>query len=397
MKILALEAENIKNLKVVQIKPDGSLVVIGGDNDQGKTCVLDSIEYALNGASSIPSQPIRQGQKKARVVLDLGDIEVTRTFTSSGTRLIVKNKDGAIFSSPQSMLDKLVGKLSFDPLEFSRMDSKKQAEILKSLVGLNFEKLDIEYRELYDQRTTINRQGKDLRSRLDSKIRHEKVPKKLISLQQLVKKHEDALKNNQDIDAEQRALQSEMNEYEKLAERLKELAQSIEKRKVKILDNKKIDSEAIRTKITEAEQINNKIRDNEEYDRTDKQLRELRNQAQSLNDRMAAITNQKTDALTNVQFPIKGLAVDDNGVTFNGIPLDQCSSSRQIEISVAIGLVMNPKLRVLLVREGSLLDEKNLEIIAKMAAKRDAQIWIERVSKGKECQVIIEDGSVMEK
>ena len=101
MKIIALEAENIKNLRVVNVHPDGSLVVIGGNNSEGKTSVLDSIEYALNGANSIPTKPIRNGQKKARVVLNLGDIEVTRTFTEKGTRLVVKSKDGAVFPSPQ--------------------------------------------------------------------------------------------------------------------------------------------------------------------------------------------------------------------------------------------------------------------------------------------------------
>ena len=96
MKIIALEAENVKYLKVVRIEPDGSLVVIGGDNAQGKTCIFDSIEYALNGAGCIPSKPIRAGQKKARIVLDMGDIVVTRTFTAKGTNLTVKNKDGSI-------------------------------------------------------------------------------------------------------------------------------------------------------------------------------------------------------------------------------------------------------------------------------------------------------------
>jgi hypothetical protein len=33
-------------------------------------------------------------------------------------------------------------------------------------------------------------------------------------------------------------------------------------------------------------------------------------------------------------------------------------------------------------------------MVAKMAEKADAQIWMERVSKGKECQIIMEDGSV---
>ena len=43
MKIVELRAENVKKLRAVQIKPDGSLVVIGGQNGAGKTSVLDSI------------------------------------------------------------------------------------------------------------------------------------------------------------------------------------------------------------------------------------------------------------------------------------------------------------------------------------------------------------------
>ena len=131
MKIVSLEAENVKFLKAIRIETDGSLVVIGGDNASGKSSILDSIEYAINGATSIPSEPIRKGKKKARIVVDLGNIVVTRTFTSKGTNLTVKGKDGAVFGTPQSLLNELVGKLTFDPLEFSRMDVAKQAEVLK--------------------------------------------------------------------------------------------------------------------------------------------------------------------------------------------------------------------------------------------------------------------------
>ena len=167
MKIVALEAENIKHIRAVSIEPDGSLVVIGGKNEQGKSSVLDSIQYALAGQASIPSQPIRSGQKKASIKLDLGDIEVFRTFTQKGTRLVVKNKDGSTFASPQTMLEKLLGNLAFDPLKFSRMGPKEQLETLKQVVGLDFDSLNVQYRQLFDKRTDINRQGKALKARLD--------------------------------------------------------------------------------------------------------------------------------------------------------------------------------------------------------------------------------------
>ena len=98
--------------------------------------------------------------------------------------------------------------------------------------------------------------------------------------------------------------------------------------------------------------------------------------------------------MAEADFPIPGLAFDADGVTFNGIPFAQCSSAERLRVSVAMGIALNPKLKVLLIRDGSLLDDNNLAMIAEAAKEADAQVWIERVSKGEECSVIIEDGEV---
>lgn len=396
MKILALEVENVKHLKVVSIEPDGSLVVVGGDNAAGKTCVLDSIEYALNGASSIPSTPIRKGQKKAHIVLDLGDIVVKRTFTEKGTNLVVKNKDGATFASPQAMLDKLVGKLTFDPLEFSRMDSKKQAEVLKQLVGLNFNKLDADYKKLFDKRTDVNRQGKTSKASLDTLTFHEGVPETEVSVTELSKQYLEAVSHNRDVMANKIQLADYERELENAKILVAELEEKIRNEKKKLKGEKKIAEESIKTKMDNAESTNTKIRENVSYKTTEVEVNKLRKQSKSLSDQMIAIIAKKEKDLSEAKFPIKGLGVDGDEVTFSGIPFDQCSSAQQIKISVAMGLVMNPKLRILLIREGSLLDTNSLKIVAKMAEKADAQIWIERVSKGKECSIILEDGSILE-
>ena len=118
MKIIKLVTQNVKRIKAVEITPEGSLVVIGGNNAQGKTSVLDSIMYALGGASTLPPKPLRQGAKKGKVVLDLGEIKVTRTITSKTNQLVVESADGEKYTSPQAILDKLTGKLTFDPLTF---------------------------------------------------------------------------------------------------------------------------------------------------------------------------------------------------------------------------------------------------------------------------------------
>ena len=80
MKIISLQAENIKRLVAVHIEPDGSLVQITGKNGAGKTSVLDSIWWALGGTKPHQPQPIRKGQDNAVIELDLGEYIVRREF-----------------------------------------------------------------------------------------------------------------------------------------------------------------------------------------------------------------------------------------------------------------------------------------------------------------------------
>jgi hypothetical protein len=61
-----------------------------------------------------------------------------------------------------------------------------------------------------------------------------------------------------------------------------------------------------------------------------------------------------------------------------------------------MALAMNPDLRVILIRDGSLLDAENLAVIEEMAAERDAQIWIERVSDDRSVGIVIEDGALVD-
>lgn len=397
MKIVALEAENVKHLKVVNIKPDGSLVVIGGDNAAGKSCVLDSIEYALGGASAVPTKPIRSGQKKARIVLDLGDIEVTRTFTKKGTNLTVKNKKGKTFTSPQAMLDKLVGKLTFDPLEFSKMDAKKQSEVLKQLVGLDFGVVDARQKRLFDNRTEINRDGKAKKATLDSMTRHKDAPGVEVSVDALGKEFRTAIDHNHKLEAASDELTRKAAELARLEGEVKRLKREVNNAQLNIKDcGEKIDTEQISLKIGTAESDNGKVRENRIYDKTEKEVQGLRIESQSLSHQMAELESKKAAALVKAKFPVEGLSIGEEVVEFKGIPFDQCSTAQQIRISVAIGLATNPDLRVLLVREGSLLDESNLAMVAKMAEDADSQIWLERVSKGSECTVILEDGSIVE-
>ena len=138
MKITEFRAENVLKLKVVRIRPDGSAVVIGGKNGQGKTSVLTAVASVLEGKKSIPDKAIREGAEKGVVELDFDDgMTARRTFTpGGGGTLTITNKDGMKYASPQKMLETLQGNKAFDPLAFSRAKEKEQLEMLRELVNL---------------------------------------------------------------------------------------------------------------------------------------------------------------------------------------------------------------------------------------------------------------------
>jgi recombinational DNA repair ATPase RecF len=94
MKILSLEAQNILRLKAVHIVPHGPLVVIGGENKQGKTSILESIRMACGGARAMPAEPVRRGAKEGIVRLDMGDLVVEFTVDKSGGSVVVRDADG---------------------------------------------------------------------------------------------------------------------------------------------------------------------------------------------------------------------------------------------------------------------------------------------------------------
>ena len=202
--ILELRVENLKRLRAVHITPDGDLVVLSGQNGAGKSSVLDAIAMALGGRDQIPAEPIRRGADHAEVVVDLGEIILRRTFTASGGgQLVVSNRVGARFLSPQSMLDALVGRLSFDPLAFSREKPARQAEILRELVGLDLAPLDAKRAELYAERTAVNKRAASLRARFEAMPKHE-APAEPVDVGELAEQLKAAQLQNQE-NARQRA------------------------------------------------------------------------------------------------------------------------------------------------------------------------------------------------
>lgn len=412
MTIVRLAAENIKRLRAVTIAPDGNLVVLSGRNGQGKTSVLDAITYALAGKHSVCAEPIRRGEEAAEIVCDLGDLVVRRRFIAGGgTTLEVTSRDGLRYPSPQTVLDKLVGELTFDPLAFSRRAPAEQQEILRALIGLDFTADDKQHDLLYGERTLVNREHKAAEARLRAMpTAFADTPSVLVQAGDVAGDMQKANVVNSENDRERDALARAVRAIDERARRVEELRAELAKAetshssaceahealRVKVAAMVDVDTAPILQRMRDVDAINQRVRSNQARIEVDREVEAKRLRSEDLTNQIDAIKARKAEAIGAAAMPVPGLGLSDGGVTLNGLPLDQASAAEQLRVSVAIGLAMNPRLRVLLLRDASLLDQDSLRLVAEMAQAAGAQVWCEMVTDGSGVGIVIEDGMVKE-
>lgn len=406
MHIISLSAENVKRLKAVSIKPKGNLVQITGKNASGKTSVLDAIMWALAGKNAIDSDPIRHGATSARIKVDMGELIVTRVITDGGSELRVEAADGSQVRSPQKVLDEMLGALTFDPLEFTRLKPREQFEKLRAIVPLDvdLDALDKANKADYEARAEYGRNIKSMKSALDSFPEFDKdLPKEKVSAAELSAKISEAHAHNErvnklkDLHARREGKLKEIDEdIERLEAKLAELRTERQKVIEYTLEQppEPIDPSPLVAQLDDIARLNGLIAKREEQKLVSESLKEAEAAYADYTKSMEERERQKREAVEKAKMPVPGLGFGDGVVMFKDVPLDQASTAEQLRVSVAIAMAANPKLRVLRIMEGSLLDEDSLGMIAQMAADQDYQVWIECVDSSGKVGIVIEDGQV---
>jgi energy-coupling factor transporter ATP-binding protein EcfA2 len=449
VRVVSLQASNVLRLSAVEFTwKDGQRVLtLGGKNGAGKSSVINALAVALGGMQLCPDEPLKRGETRGFVELNLGELVVRREFWrdllteqpadgppaygETKSRLIVKNTDGVKQEPAQRLLDKLIGKFSFDPTAFAMDDETKQADTLRKIVGLDFKDHDEQRQIAYERRAVYNKEYKQQLVLLDNMPKYDGVPDEELSLSELSAQltaadvlRQKAVEAQKWFDNQSRGLQQLHDETARHNARIGEVEQEIKALQLKLAalvrgrdEHERIidataksvdqatealkaandavpDTTQINARIHDVEDTNSKIRAN--VARKNVMGTVVRNQkaSEEQDALIAQLDEARAKTIRDTKFPIDGLGISPTGaVTFNGIALKQASTAEQIRVSVAIGFALNPSLKLLCVRNGNALDDDSFTLVAEQAEAAGGQVLMEVVTKNADdVSVFIEDG-----
>lgn len=411
VKINQLELENVKRIKAVKIEPtENGLTIVGGNNNQGKTSVLDAIAWALGGNKFKPSQPNREGSilpPNLKITLNNGLI-VTRTGKNSSLK--VTDPEGS--KSGQQILNKLIGEMALNVPKFMASTPKEKANYLLNILGIGEEltKLEMQERKIYDDRRAIGQIALQKQKYADELTEYPDMPKELISASELIQQQQTIMAHNAENQRKRMNQKSIYQEY-KAAEgnvialeaqlteakrKLDKLTDDLETANKDIVDLVDESTDELEENIKEIDAINVKVRANMDKERATKEAEEAQQEYEDKSLKLKKVREEKMHLLDSVQLPLLGLSIEEGEIVFNGQKWDNMSGSDQLKVSTAIVRKLNPNCGFVLLDKLEQMDLDTLKEFGEWLESEGLQAIATRVSTGDECSIIIDDGYAIE-
>ena len=400
VKINQLEIENVKRIKAVAIEPgpDG-LTVIGGNNGQGKTSILDAIAWALGGDRYKPSEPNREGSilpPHIKITLSNG-LVVERAGKNSALK--VTDPDGR--KSGQQLLNEFIEILALDLPKFMAETSRQKADTLLKIIGVGDKVKELEYKEksLYDRRHTIGVEADRKKKYADEMTSYPDAPKDLISASELIQRQQailakngenQRLRRNRDVlEVDLNMMRKQLADLSKKVNDLERLYESACKDAADLIDES---TAQLENDIANIETINIKVRANLDKEKAYEDAKYYRDQYDNLTVELEKTRQEKYDLLTGAKLPLPGLSVENGELTYNGRCWDGMSGAEQLKVSTAIVRAINPACGFVLLDKLEQMDLNTLRDFGEWLSQEGLQAIATRVSTGDECSIIIEDG-----
>lgn len=402
MKINRLEIENVKRIKAVKIEPrESGLTLIGGNNNQGKTSVLDSIAWALGGERFKPSQATREGSvipPNLHIVMNNG-LVVERKGKNSALKVTDPNgnKDG------QQLLNEFVEQLALDLPKFMESSGKEKAQTLLQIIGVGDQlvQLEKEEKELYQERLYVGRTADQKEKFAKEQPYFPEAPKDLISPSDLIRQQQEILARNGDNQRKRENLHKLEQDYQKINDALSELLakqkrieEDLRIARLSATDLQDESTAELEDSISNIEEINRKVRANLDKEKAEDDAKGYRSQYNELTEKINDLRSKKNSLLDSAELPLPELSVADGELIYKGQKWDNMSGSERLKVSTAIVRKLNPDCGFVLLDKLEQMDMETLKEFGLWLESEGLQAIATRVSTGDECSIIIEDGYV---
>lgn len=416
VKITALEAENVKRIKAVALTPAPTgLTLVGGNNNQGKTSVLDALAWALGGDRFRPDAAQRDGAiapAHLKVTLSNGVVVERKGKNAS---LTVTDPTGR--RSGQQLLNAFVEPLALDLPRFMDASDKEKADILLRIIGIGAElhTRDLEIKGLYDKRTFTGQLAAQKKHFAEEMISYPEAPDEPVSASELIRQQQDILARNgenQRLRAQYAELEQQVqqcvDELKRTRERiatLQQLADELDAKHTKLFNQRETARKTVsqlqdestaelEASIRDIEETNRKVRANLEKSRAEDEAAQYASEYDRLTESIQQKRADRMALLNGADLPLPGLSVEDGVLTYNGKRWRDMSGSDQLRVATAIVRRLNPDCGFVLLDKLEQMDLTTLTEFGRWLEAEHLQAIATRVSTGSECQIIIEDGMV---
>lgn len=416
VKITALEAENVKRIKAVALTPSPTgLTLVGGNNNQGKTSVLDALAWALGGDRFRPDAAQRDGAiapAHLKVTLSNGVVVERKGKNAS---LTVTDPTGR--RSGQQLLNAFVEPLALDLPRFMDASDKEKADILLRIIGIGAElhTRDLEIKGLYDKRTFTGQLAAQKKHFAEEMISYPEAPDEPVSASELIRQQQDILARNgenQRLRAQYAELEQQVqqcvDELKRTRERiatLQQLADELDAKHTKLFNQRETARKTVsqlqdestaelEASIRDIEETNRKVRANLEKSRVEDEAAQYASEYDRLTESIQQKRAERMALLNGADLPLPGLSVEDGVLTYKGKHWRDMSGSDQLRVAAAIVRRLNPDCGFVLLDKLEQMDMTTLQKFSAWLEAEGLQAIATRVSTGSECQIIIEDGMV---
>lgn len=400
-KIKHMHVQRLRNVIDVAFDFDDTIVKISGNNGAWKSTVIDAIFLAIVGKTYIGKWrsienliTIWQQTSEIEVVLEWNGkkLKINRKITDKGNMsLEIRSSEGEKLQ--QKDLDMLLSEFTIDPLEFTRKTKKEQYDTIKMITWVDTTEID-EKILIQEEKTRQARAiSTEYKKTLDNAWRPEKVER--VSTEDLAKEQREILEHNNAVQRNKDRIYDTTQNIERWNQKMEELKEEMKRVEKLVEDETSIlatlhdaqkvlwegyDMHIINVKIENADEINKKANDRERYCTLQTEAQSKDFELQKNADALDALREEKKAMIKNAKMPIPGMEFSENdGVIIDGILFDQYSSAQQLKMACRIATSVNPTLKVIYIKDGSLLDEQSLKEMEQFWEEQGYQIFIERV------------------